>query len=88
MNVPKRYWGAVVLTASQLINKMPSRVLNFQTLSAVLSLGLSRQPQASAPIKIFGYVCYVRVYKQDRSKLRKATGVVILLRKRSMYLWM
>ncbi|RVW87339.1 Retrovirus-related Pol polyprotein from transposon RE2 [Vitis vinifera] len=31
MNVPKLFWGQAVLTTAYLINRMPSRVLKFQT---------------------------------------------------------
>ena len=30
-NIPKRFWGEVVLIATYLINRMPSRILKFKT---------------------------------------------------------
>ena len=31
-NVPKYLWGKAILTAKYFLNRMPSRILNFQTL--------------------------------------------------------
>ena len=36
-NVPKTYWGEAVLTATYMINRLPSRVLGFKTSTETLS---------------------------------------------------
>jgi transposase InsO family protein len=65
--VPKSYWGDGLLTASYLINRMPSRVLDFQTPLEVLSLPLSTAKGVSP--KVFGCVCFVHIHGPIRSKL-------------------
>nr|CAN61071.1 hypothetical protein VITISV_006592 [Vitis vinifera] len=53
-HVPKNFWGEVVLIATYLINRMPSRVLNFQTLCKVfLKSYLRTQLISSIPPKAF-----------------------------------
>ena len=69
-NVPKQYWGEAVLTATYLINRLPSRVLTFQTPYNVL---LKSYPNTrlllGLPIRIFGCCVYVHNIQQTRSKL-------------------
>ena len=64
------FWGKVVLTATYLINKMPSQVLNFQTLSHVL---LNFYPNtriiSTIPMKVFGCFANVHIHSHNRSKL-------------------
>lgn len=68
-SVPKFFWGEAVLTATYLINRVPSRVLGhlspFQCLSShfpELSL------HASLPLKVFGSVAFVHVFKHHMDK--------------------
>uniref|UniRef100_A0A2N9J1M4 Integrase catalytic domain-containing protein n=1 Tax=Fagus sylvatica TaxID=28930 RepID=A0A2N9J1M4_FAGSY len=69
MNVPKSFWGDAVLTAAYLINRMPSKVLQFQTPLQSLSKTHSLPTLLQIPPKVFGCVCYVHIHKQHRSKL-------------------
>jgi hypothetical protein len=69
MNVPKSLWGDAVLTAAYLINRMPSKVLQFQTPLQSLSKTHSLPTLLQIPPKVFGCVCYVHIHKQYRSKL-------------------
>ncbi|RVW88342.1 Retrovirus-related Pol polyprotein from transposon TNT 1-94 [Vitis vinifera] len=70
MNVPKLFWGQAVLTAAYLINRMPSRVLKFQTPCQTLlkSFPTTRLISTVLP-KIFGCSVFVHINQQHRSKL-------------------
>ena len=69
-NVPKHFWGEVVLTTAYLINIMPSRVLKFQTSCQVL---LQFFPHtkiiSSLDPKIFECSVFVHIHQQHCSKL-------------------
>ena len=69
-NVPKQFWGEAVLTATYLINRMPSRTLKFNTPCQVL---LKFFPQTrivtNIPLKVFGCSAYVHISSYQRSKL-------------------
>lgn len=62
MSVPKTFWSDAVQTAVFLINKMLSRVLNFQSPLKVLSSPASLFP---IPPKVFGCICYIHVDKSQ-----------------------
>ncbi|CAN0870173.1 Retrovirus-related Pol polyprotein from transposon TNT 1-94 [Linum grandiflorum] len=69
--VPKHLWGEAVLTATYLINRLPSRILQFQTPREVL---IQTYPHVQAYIsdlepRVFGCVAFVHVHKHQRSKL-------------------
>ena len=60
-NVLKIYWGEAILTASYLINRMPSRVLKFKT---PISVFLDSYPQkhlvtSNFALKTFGCTAFV-----------------------------
>ncbi|CAN1800959.1 Retrovirus-related Pol polyprotein from transposon TNT 1-94, partial [Linum perenne] len=70
-HVPKYLWGEAVLTATYLINRMPSRVLQFRAPRQVL---LSKYPQLASfssdlPPRIFGCAAFVHINPTHRSKL-------------------
>ncbi|RVX21560.1 Retrovirus-related Pol polyprotein from transposon TNT 1-94 [Vitis vinifera] len=70
MNVPKLFWGQAVLTAAYLINRMPSRVLKFQTPCQTLLKSFPTTRLISiVPPKIFGCSVFVHINQQHRSKL-------------------
>ena len=57
MNVPKRFWSQGVMTAAYIVNRLPSRVLEFKSPMEILKgsdINLSH-------IRIFGCTCYVHV---------------------------
>ncbi|RVW71223.1 Retrovirus-related Pol polyprotein from transposon TNT 1-94 [Vitis vinifera] len=79
-NVPKQLWGEAVLTATYLINRMPSRILQFKTPCQIL---LAAYPSAriisSIPIKVFGCTAFVHIHKSQRSKLDPTATKCIFL---------
>ena len=61
-NVPKHFWGEVVLTATYFINMMPSRVLKFQTPCQTLLLSYpNTRIISSLPLKVFGCTSFVHI---------------------------
>ncbi|CAN1815372.1 Retrovirus-related Pol polyprotein from transposon TNT 1-94, partial [Linum perenne] len=70
-NVPQYLWGEAVLTATYLINRMPSKPLGYQTPRHIL---LQQYPHISSflsdlPPRIFGCTAFVHVSATHRSKL-------------------
>ena len=69
-NVPKLFWGEAVLTAAYLVNRMPSRVLKFQTPCQTLLKSFPTTRLISiVPPKIFECSVFVHINQQHRSKL-------------------
>ncbi|CAL8994313.1 unnamed protein product [Prunus brigantina] len=69
MSVPHHLWGHAVLSAAYLINRTPSRVLDFKTPHDVFGDHVSPVSVSKLPPKVFGCVAYVHVYSHQRSKL-------------------
>ncbi|KAM0986177.1 hypothetical protein ACFX2C_013376 [Malus domestica] len=67
--VPNHLWGHAVLAAVYLINRVPSRFLDFQTPFDVLQQHVSLVSISKLPPKVFGCIAYVHVYSHQRSKL-------------------
>ncbi|KAL5777605.1 hypothetical protein ACOSP7_010531 [Xanthoceras sorbifolium] len=70
MNVPKYLWGEALLTAAYLINRMPTRVLKYQTplMHFKHYFPLSRI-YSDLPLKVFGCTVFVHISHHSRSKL-------------------
>ncbi|PKA63925.1 Retrovirus-related Pol polyprotein from transposon TNT 1-94 [Apostasia shenzhenica] len=70
-HVPKHFWGEAILTATYLINRMPSRVLKFQTPRHVLMEAYPhiRSFSSNLPLKVFGCSSFVHIHQQHRTKL-------------------
>ncbi|CAN1141583.1 Serine/threonine-protein kinase TOR, partial [Linum perenne] len=69
--VPKYLWGDAIRTATYLINRLPSRVLKFESPRQIL---LSLFPHITSfssdlPLKVFGCTAFVHLSPQHRSKL-------------------
>ena len=54
MNIPKYLWGDVVLTATYLINRLPSRPLQFKTPYSILQSLYPHISTNTLPVKVFG----------------------------------
>ena len=70
-NTPKYLWGEALLTATYLINRLPSRPLNYKVPRQVL---LDAYPHIHAfsgnlNLKVFGCTAFVHLYAHQRSKL-------------------
>lgn len=69
-HVPKFFWGEAVLTATYLVNRMPSRVLDFQTpFQRLLHTYPHIRFVSQIPLKVFGCTAFVHINQQHRSKL-------------------
>ena len=70
MNVPKFYWGEVVLTSAYLINRLPSRVLSGVSPVQVLTRFFPSVPiMSSLQNRVFGCSAFVHVHGPHRGKL-------------------
>jgi Integrase core domain/GAG-pre-integrase domain len=72
-NLPKNYWADAVLTGCYLINRLPSRVLDFKSPLEVL---YNRKIDISH-LRIVGCVCYV--HSQDGGKLEPRSRKCVFL---------
>ena len=69
-NVPKSYWGEVVLTATYLINRILSRLLDNKSPVKVLKSFYPHFITSNGLTpRIFGCTTFVHVYNQHRDKL-------------------
>jgi transposase InsO family protein len=69
-NVPKSFWGEAVLTATHLINRLPSRVLGFKSPMEILSTFYPNLHTTNNLVpRIFGCVSFVHIHSQSRGKL-------------------
>ena len=70
MNIPKYLWGDAILTASYLINRMPTKILQYTTpLECLKKVFSESRKNSELPLKIFGCTEYVHIPKRSRSKL-------------------
>jgi hypothetical protein len=69
-NMPIRFWGDAALTATFLINRMPSRILLFHTPLETLTTYFPRQKLGTTlPLKVFGCIAFVHIHSHARTKL-------------------
>ncbi|KAL6294169.1 hypothetical protein ACE6H2_002311 [Prunus campanulata] len=68
-HVPRHHWDDAIVTSVYLINRMPSKVLDFRTpLQALAQHGPLPSVQMLPP-RIFGCVAFVHLHKNQRGKL-------------------
>jgi hypothetical protein len=65
INVPKFLWSEAVMTATHLINRMPSRILGMKTPCELLY----GKNEFTVPPKVFGCTCFVRDHRPYIGKL-------------------
>ena len=75
-NVPFRFWRDTVLTASYLINRMPSSILHDQISHSLL---FPDQPLYFLPSRVFGCTCFVHILTPGQDKLSGQSHEVPLL---------
>ncbi|CAN6709377.1 unnamed protein product [Malus baccata var. baccata] len=68
-SVPKRFWSEAVTYAVYVINRMPSRVMDFRTPLQVLTEFVPVVSTNTLSPRVFGCVAYVHIHKIHRSKL-------------------
>lgn len=69
MNVSKYIWGDAILTSAHLINRLPSRSLNFKKPMSILQMQYPFFKPHTLPLKTFGCTAFVHVHEHQRSKL-------------------
>ena len=75
MNVPKKFWSQWCFSATYLINRLPSRVLNQKSPYEVMK---GRKIDLSH-LKVFGCTCYVHVASIHRDKLDPRASKCVFL---------
>ena len=79
-NVPKYLWGEAILTATYLIDRMPSRILNFQTpLNFFKTLNPISRLTSKIALKVFGCIAFVHNHEHGRGKLDHRARKCILV---------
>ena len=69
-NMPKSFWGDTILTSTYLINRMPSRILSFETpINQLRKFFPSSRISSNLPLKVFGCTAFVHVHAHNRNKL-------------------
>ena len=67
---PKYLWGEAILTGTYLINRMPSKILNFRTpLDVFTSAFPNNRLSCTLPLKIFGCTVFVHIHEPNQGKL-------------------
>nr|XP_004513812.1 uncharacterized protein LOC101489272 [Cicer arietinum] len=79
-NVPNHFWDEAVLSASYLINRMPSKALKFKTpCQTLLSIYPHIKILSSIPPKVFGCTAFVHDNQPNKGKLEPKSLKCIFL---------
>ena len=79
--VSKYIWGEAVLTATYLINRMPHKILNFETPFDVFHKFFPmNRLSSSLPLKIFECIAFVHIHSHNRGKLEPHTTKCVFVR--------
>ena len=103
-HMPLCYWGEAFFSAAYLINRVPSRSIDFQTPFQTLTEAVMAPTVPNLPPHVFGCVAFVHLHEHQRSKLtpralkcifvgymlliKKGTDAIILLLSACLSLWM
>ncbi|KAJ9535774.1 hypothetical protein OSB04_un001074 [Centaurea solstitialis] len=68
-HMPISYWGEAAATATYLINRVPSSSIDFQTPLQALTTTVVAPIVPELPLRVFGCIAFVHLYKHQRSKL-------------------
>ena len=68
--MPHSFWGDAILTSAYLINRMPKRVLSFETPIHCLQQSFpTTRLSPNLPLRVFGCTAFVHVHSHHRTKL-------------------
>ena len=77
-NVPKFYWGDAVLTATYLINRMPNKVISFETpLKMLQNVFHTTHLESNIPLRVFGSTVFVHAYSNNKLDSRAVKCIFI-----------
>ena len=80
MHIPQYLWGETILTASYLINRIPTRILKFETpLNCFKSKFPTTRLYSDLPLKVFGCTCFVYIPIVSWSKLDPRTEKCVFI---------
>ncbi|KAK2970690.1 hypothetical protein RJ640_023895 [Escallonia rubra] len=68
-HLPLSYWGEALISAAYLINRVPSRTIDYQTPSQALVEAIVAPVLPNLPPHVFGCVAFVHLHKHQRNKL-------------------
>ncbi|KAK3038643.1 hypothetical protein RJ639_027306 [Escallonia herrerae] len=68
-HLPLSHWGEALISVAYLINRVPSRTIDYQTPSQALVEAIVAPVLPNLPPHVFGCVAFVHLHKHQRNKL-------------------